>query len=152
MDRICEPNITAIADKERCELEIIRSWQEEGATVPQPYQRHLKFVLAPDRRNVPEITLTYVYLYPHSKTDLHRHDRPELILVLAGRGKVVCGGVETDLQPDMALWIVAEEEHQLINQGSETLKLATVFVPGYRAGDLLDGILAAAESARTGEK
>ena len=94
---------------------------------------------------MPEITLTFVYLHPHSKTDCHKHDRPELIIVLSGRGKSVCDGSETDLQPDMALWIQKDENHQLINTGDEMMKMATVFVPAYRADHLLDGILASAD-------
>jgi quercetin dioxygenase-like cupin family protein len=129
-------------------MEVVRSWQEDGVTVPKPFERHLKVVLAPDRRNVPEITFTYVYLHPHSRTDDHTHDRPELIIVLAGRGKLLCDRVETDFGPDMALWILKDERHQLVNTGDEMIKLATVFVPGYRAQDLLGGILAAAEAAR----
>jgi len=113
--------------------------------VEEPYRRHLKIVLAADKRNVPEITFTFVYLYPHSKTDYHKHDRPELIIVLSGRGKSICDGSEADLQPDMALWIQKDEIHQLVNTGDEMMKLATVFVPAYTAKNLLDGILASAE-------
>jgi len=126
-------------------MEIIKSWQEKGVDVPEPYRRHLKIVLAPDRRNVPEITFTFVYLHPHSRTDQHKHDRPELIIVLSGRGKSLCDGLETDLQPDMALWVQKGENHQLINTGDEMMKMATVFVPAFRAEHLLEGILASAE-------
>jgi len=129
-------------------MEIIKSWQEEGVTIPKPYKRHLKIVLAPDRRNVPEITFTFAYLYPQSMTDYHKHDRPELIIVLSGRGKTVCDGVETDLEPDMALWVQKDEMHQVVNTGDEMMKLATVFVPAYRAEELISGILASAEEAK----
>lgn len=126
-------------------MEVIKSWLEQGVDIPDPYRRHLKIVLAPDKRNVPELTFTFAYLHPHSKTDYHRHDRPELIVVLAGRGKSVCDGSETDLAPDMALWVLKDEVHQIVNTGDEMMKLATVFVPAYRAKDLLDGIVASAE-------
>lgn len=129
-------------------MEIIKSWQEEGVTIPAPYKRHLKIVLAPDRRNVPEITFTFAYIYPQSMTDYHKHDRPELIIVLSGRGKSVCGGVETELEPDMALWVQKDEMHQVVNTNDEMMKLATVFVPAYRADQLLSGIIASAEEAK----
>lgn len=128
-------------------MEVIRSWQEDGVTVSAPYARHLKVALAPDRRNVTEITFSYVYINPRSRTDMHVHDRPELIIILAGRGKSTCDGVETELEPDMALWVLKGERHQLTNTGDEAMKLATVFVPAYRAEELLGGILAAAEAA-----
>lgn len=127
-------------------MEIVKSWEEEGVSVPAPYKRHLKIALAPDKRAVPEITFSYVYIDAHSKTDYHVHDRPELIIVLAGRGHSVCNGEETDICPDMALWILGGEKHQIVNTGDEMIKLATVFVPAFEAKTLLDGILSAAEA------
>jgi len=126
-------------------MEVVRFWQEEGVTVPEPYKRHIKFVLAKDKRNVPEITLSYVLIHPHSETDYHKHDRPELILILSGRGKSICDGVEIRVEPDMALWVKPGEMHQLINDGEDMLRLATVFTPGYSAEELLGGIMKAAQ-------
>jgi len=51
-------------------MEIVRFWEEEGVTVPEPYHRHIKIVLASDKRNVEEITFSHVVIYPPSKTDL----------------------------------------------------------------------------------
>ena len=104
-------------------------------------------MLAPDNRNVPEITFSHAIIYPHSRTDYHKHDRPELILIVSGRGISVCDGVQTPVQPDVALWVRPGEMHQLINDGEESLKLATVFVPGYTAKENLDRIRQAAEDA-----
>ena len=125
-------------------MEVVKFWEEAGVTVPEPYQRHIKIVLAPDKRNVEEITLSHVAIYPHSKTDYHSHDRPELIIVTAGRGKSICDGREIQVEPDMALWAKAGEKHQMINESDEMMKLLTVFTPAYRAEDLLGGILEAA--------
>lgn len=126
-------------------MEIIKCWEEDGITIPKPYKRHLKVFLAPDKKDVPEITFSHAILYPKSKTDYHKHDRPELIMVVSGRGVSICDGVETPLEPDMALWVKAGEMHQVINQGEEAMKLATVFIPGYTAEDLLGGIMEAAK-------
>lgn len=132
-------------------MEVIKSWQEQGVDIPDPYRRHLKIVLAPDKRNVSELSVTFVYLHAHSKTDCHKHDRPELIVVLAGRGKSICNGSETELEPDMALWVQKDEVHQIINTGDEMMRLVTVFVPAYKAKDLLEGIIASAEKAARGK-
>jgi mannose-6-phosphate isomerase-like protein (cupin superfamily) len=64
---------------------------------------------------------------------LYKHDRPELIFIVSGRRKSICEGEIVDIQADMVLWVRAEERHQIINSGAETLKLATVFVPAYTA-------------------
>lgn len=128
-------------------MEVMRCWEEDGVTIPEPYKRHIKVMLAPDKRNVPEITYSHAIVYPRSKTDYHKHDRPELIQVLSGRGVSVCDGVETLIEPDMTLWVRAGEMHQIINTGEESIKLATVFVPGYTARENLDRIFSAAENA-----
>jgi mannose-6-phosphate isomerase-like protein (cupin superfamily) len=128
-------------------MEVIRCWQEKGVTIQEPYKRTIKVMLAPDVRDVPEITYSYAILYPRSMTDYHSHDRPELIQILAGRGIAVCDGVETPVEPETALWVRAGEKHQIRNTGDESLKLATVFVPGYTAKENLDRIIQAAEEA-----
>ena len=125
-------------------MEVLRFWEEEGVTVPEPYKRHIKVMLAPDRRNAPELTFSQVLIYPESKTDYHAHDRPELIVVVSGRGKSICDGKEIGVQADMALRIKPGEKHQLINDGDEMLKLYTFFTPAFSAHDLLSGIMKAA--------
>ena len=125
-------------------MEILRFWEEEGVTVPEPYKRNIKVMLAPDRRNVAQLTFSQVLIYPESKTDDHAHDRSELIVVVSGRGKSICDGKEIRVQADMALWIKPGEKHQLINDGDEMLKLYTFFTPAFSAHDLMSGIMKAA--------
>ena len=125
-------------------MEVLRFWEDEGVTVPEPYKRHIKVMLAPDRRNVAQLTFSQVLIYPESKTDYHSHDRSELIVVVSGRGKSICDGKEIRVQADMALWIKPGEKHQLINDGDEMLKLYTFFTPAFSAHDLMSGIMIAA--------
>jgi mannose-6-phosphate isomerase-like protein (cupin superfamily) len=125
-------------------MEVIKCWEEQGETIPEPYTRHIKVML------VPEITFSHAIIHPNSRTDYHTHDRPELIQILSGRGVSVCDGVETPVEPDMALWVRAGEMHQIINTGPESIKLATVFVPGYTAKENLERIVKAAKSAQKG--
>jgi mannose-6-phosphate isomerase-like protein (cupin superfamily) len=133
-------------------MEIIKCWEEQGETISEPYSRHIRVMLAPDVRNVPEITFSHAIIYAKSKTDYHKHDRPELIQILSGRGISVCDGVKMPIEPDMALWIHAGEMHQIINTGEESIKLATVFVPGYTAKENLERIVSAAENEKKGVK
>ncbi len=114
-------------------MEVIRCWEEEGVTIQEPFKRHIKVFFAPDKRGVDEIAFTHAILYPKSKTDYHDHDRPELIQILSGRGEAVCNGKTISVEQDMALWVRAGEMHQIINTSDESMKLATVFVPGYSA-------------------
>lgn len=116
-------------------MKIARGWEEPGVTIPAPYQRNIKVLFAPDKQNVPEITFSHAIIYPNQQTDYHKHDRPELIYIVSGRGVSICDGVEIPVEADVALWIDANEMHQMINKGDETMKLATVFVPGYTAAE-----------------
>ncbi|MCJ7738797.1 MAG: cupin domain-containing protein [Anaerolineae bacterium] len=114
-------------------MEIARAWEEEGVKIPAPYSRTIKMIFAPDKQNVEEISFSFALIDPGSQTDYHTHDRPEQIYVVSGRGISKCEGEEIEVQGDTVLWVRAGEKHQMRNTGAETLKLATVFVPGYTA-------------------
>lgn len=129
-------------------MEVVKCWEEPGVTIPAPYVRHIKVFFAPDKNNVPEMTFTHALLYPNSRTDYHTHDKPELIQIISGHGIAICDGEETQIGPDMALYVRAGEMHQVINTGEETLKLATVFVPGFNSQENFDRCLNAAKEQK----
>ena len=91
---------------------------------------------------------SHVVIPPGSGTDYHDHDRPELIYVISGEGVCVCEGQPVELSADTALWVLAGEMHEVKNTGDQTLKLATVFVPGYSAEESYQKF---AERAKTGK-
>ena len=128
-------------------MELVKCWEEEGVTVPEPYHRQLTVLLAPDRKGVEEINFNQAAIFPGGKTDYRKHDRPELIYVVHGSGVAVCDGQETPIKEDTALWVRAEEMHQIRNTSDGELKLATVFVPPYNAETLYCTCLKAAEEA-----
>ncbi len=114
-------------------MEIARAWEEKGVTIPAPYARTIKMLFAPDKGGVNELSFSFALIDPFSQTDEHTHDCPELIYIVSGRGQAICGGQASEVQADTVLWVMAGEKHQMKNTGPETLKLATVFVPGYTA-------------------
>ncbi len=114
-------------------MEIARAWEEKGVTIPAPYARTIKMLFAPDKGGVTPISFSFALIDPFSQTDEHTHDRPELIYIVSGRGQAICNGEVTEVQADTVLWVETGEKHQMKNTGPETLKLATVFVPGYTA-------------------
>ncbi|MFC1863415.1 cupin domain-containing protein [Thermodesulfobacteriota bacterium] len=118
-------------------MEVIKCWEEEGVTAPEPHKRLAKVIFAPDKRDVPEFTFSCVYMYPDNSSDSHTHDRPELVLVLSGRGTVICDDIPIRIEPDMALLFRPGEAHQFINDSDEMLKCAAFFTPAYNARDLL---------------
>jgi mannose-6-phosphate isomerase-like protein (cupin superfamily) len=129
-------------------MKFVKAWEEEGVVVPPPYQRRIKVLFAPDKEGVNELTFSHAILYPGGKTDYHAHDRPELIYVVSGRGIAVCEGEERPVEADVVLWVEKDEKHQMINTGSETLKLATVFIPPYTAAENYERCVAAAKKTQ----
>ena len=126
---------------------LARAWEEDGVEIPAPYQRRIKVLFAPDKHGVQELTFSHAILPPGGQTDYHTHDRPELIYVIRGEGICVHDGARTPITEDVALWVPAGEAHQIINTGADALKLATVFVPGYTAGENYKRCLDAAQAA-----
>jgi mannose-6-phosphate isomerase-like protein (cupin superfamily) len=127
-------------------MKIVKAWEEKGVEIPAPYRRTIKVLFAPDKEGVEELLFSHAILPPEGRTDYHRHDRPELIYVVSGKGVCMHDGQETPVQEDVALWVLAGEQHQMINTGDVPLKLATVFVPAYKASDNYNRCLDAAEA------
>jgi mannose-6-phosphate isomerase-like protein (cupin superfamily) len=127
-------------------LKIVKAWEEAGVEIPAPYRRRIKVLFAPDKEGVEELTFSHAILPVAGRTDYHVHDRPELIYVVSGSGVCVHDGAETPIQEDVALWVLAGEHHQIVNRGEIPLKLATVFVPAYKATENYKRCLDAAEA------
>jgi mannose-6-phosphate isomerase-like protein (cupin superfamily) len=127
-------------------MKIVKAWDEAGVEIPAPYRRQIKVLFAPDKEGVEELLFSQAILPPNGRTDYHSHDRPELIYVVSGQGICVHDGQETPIQEDVALWVTAGELHQIINQGDVPLKLATVFVPAFKASENYQRCLDAAEA------
>jgi len=126
-------------------MEIIKCWEEKGELINEPFKRNIKLFYGPDKRNVPEINFTQAIIYPGYGTDYHMHDRPELIYVVSGKGIAISEGKEYPIETDVVFWIPGGVMHEVKNTGDETLKLATVFVPGYSAAEHIGRIKDAAK-------
>jgi mannose-6-phosphate isomerase-like protein (cupin superfamily) len=128
-------------------VKLVKAWEEKGIEIPAPYKRHIKVLFAPDKDGVEELTFSHAILPAGGRTDYHTHDRPELIYVVSGQGICVHDGEQTAICEDVAMWVPAGEQHQIVNTGNEPIKLATVFVPAYKAGENYKRCLNAAAAA-----
>ena len=128
-------------------MKLVKAWEEQGVEIPAPYRRRIKTLLAPDKEGVTELNFNHAILPPGGQTDYHDHDRPEMIYIVTGEGICVHEGEQTPIKEDMVLWVLAGEKHQMINTGYTPLKLATIFVPPFRAQDNYARCLEAAEAA-----
>ena len=128
-------------------MKLVKAWEETGVEIPAPYSRRIKVLFAPDKEGVEELTLSHVIVPPDGRTDYHAHDRPEMIYVAEGEGVCVHEGQETRIVPDVAMWVLAGEKHQLINTAAGDLKIITVFVPAYNAKQNYERCLKASQAA-----
>ena len=60
----------------------------------------------------------------------HIHDNEEEgMFLISGKGKLIMGGGELELQPDMAIYAPPGTEHSIVNTGNEELKLLWFYSP-----------------------
>ena len=130
-------------------MKLVKAWEEQGVEIPAPYRRRIKVLFAPDKEGVAELTFCHAILPPGGQTDYHSHDRPELIYVVSGEGLCVHEGEQTPIREDIALWVPAGEKHQIVNTGYNPIKLATVFIPAYKASENYKRCLDAAQAKKT---
>jgi mannose-6-phosphate isomerase-like protein (cupin superfamily) len=132
-------------------MELVKVWEAEGVEIPAPYRRQIKMLFAANKEGAEEVTFSHAILPPLGRTDYHQHDRPELIYVVTGQGICVHEGGQTPITADVAMWVPAGENHQIVNTGYEPIKLATVFVPAYKADENYKRCLDAAKAAKSDE-
>lgn len=129
-------------------MRIAKVAEEEGITVPSPYDRTIKVLFAPDRRGAAEMTFSHVTIPPGGGTDMHEHDRPELIYIISGRAQSTSPDAAVALGPGTALWVESGEMHKLMNTGDDSLTFVTVFAPAYPAETLYAACLERAAQQR----
>ena len=65
-----------------------------------------------------------------SRIPLHSHkDSEEAMFVIQGKGKLICGGEEYDLNPGTAIFSPLGVEHEIINVGEEPFKIVWAYAP-----------------------
>jgi len=74
--------------------------------------------------------LVVMAIQPNEDIGLETHpEHDQFIRVESGVGKVIMDGVESDLADGSGVVIPAGVEHNVINTGSEVMKLYTVYTP-----------------------
>jgi len=99
--------------------------------VPEPYRRSLQLVLdKSDGKDVQDFTFLLSTLFPYEgKTDSHVHPVDELIYIVSGYGYSLGGGQKTPVKTGTMVYASAGEEHQIVNESNETMRLLCVYIP-----------------------
>lgn len=122
--------------------------------VPAPYKRLMTTYLMPE--NAPVELPFSVHLCewePGQQNDVHTHRlETEVMYVLSGNGKAICDGEEIALHPNGMLVACPGQEHVIINNGKENLKLLCIFSPPTTAKGLRErAAIAEAETQKKQE-
>jgi mannose-6-phosphate isomerase-like protein (cupin superfamily) len=129
-------------------MKVVKGWEDKGVEVSQPCQRLVKILLAPDKTGVEELMFCTAVFPSGGKTDYHVHDRSETIYLVSGEGVCIHGDEETPIQQDMVLYVPAGEKHQIVNTGSDPMKIVAIFVPGFSATSHYQNLEEAAQKAQ----
>jgi mannose-6-phosphate isomerase-like protein (cupin superfamily) len=92
---------------------------------PMPGVEHA--TLAGSAQGLSGLSLWSQTLAPGAATPLHRHDCDEVVLCLAGRGEVMLPGRKMFFGANQTLCLPRDVMHQIVNNGSEPLRLLAAF-------------------------
>jgi len=79
--------------------------------------------IAGHAQGVSSMEVWHQVMAPGAETPIHRHACEEVILVLAGSGRVIVEGEASDFQANSTLIVPPDVVHQLVNTGSEDMVL-----------------------------
>jgi mannose-6-phosphate isomerase-like protein (cupin superfamily) len=109
-----------------------------GMETAEPFRRTLKVLLSPLLHpGLETLAAGITILPPGGKSDVHRHAEGEMFFVCSGTGLIRVGDEEGKVSPDTAVWGPADVPHQLINNGSEILKILWILCPPGREAAIL---------------
>lgn len=78
----------------------------------------------------PNMQLVVMALQPGEEIGLETHDtHDQFFCIEEGVGKIIINGQESVLEDDMSAIVPAGAEHNVINTGTEVLKLYTIYAP-----------------------
>ena len=96
----------------------------------------------------PKSQLVVMALQPGEDIGAEIHEEhDQFIRIESGSGKVILDGEETKVGDDYAVVIPAGAEHNLINTGTETMKLYTIYSPPEHADGTVHKTRKKAEAA-----
>jgi mannose-6-phosphate isomerase-like protein (cupin superfamily) len=110
---------------------VVHAQDVKGWVSPPPHQRTLKVLLSPSLQDVAQgVGMGMVILPPGLTSPPHLHEtEQEVWYVVSGTGRIRVGREEAEVGPDTIVVSPPGVEHQVINDGLETLKAIWLFTP-----------------------
>lgn len=113
-------------------MKIVKEHEVKGREIPPPYSRVLKELAAPWTIGTKNLWLGFSKVNVGGRSNPHSHEKEEEIFyVVSGRGKIIVGDEECEIEPGSCVYIPEKTTHQLINTSDETLKVISVASPPF---------------------
>jgi len=113
-------------------LKHVRENEVKGDRFGPPHQRTIKHLAAPWTMGTHHIWMGITEIDAGSCSSLHSHDDvEEIFFVIAGHGKIRVNNDVEAIGPGSCIYIPIGSSHQLINLGSETLKVVASASPPF---------------------
>ena len=117
---------------------VVHEEKAPAMDVPEPFRRTLKVLLSPAMHpELKALASGFTILPPGGQSDDHAHMEGEMFFVISGAGRIKAGDEQAELIPGTAVWSPPGESHQLVNDGTETLKILWVLCPPGREADIV---------------
>lgn len=100
----------------------------------------------------PHSQLVLMTLKPGEEIGMEVHEEnDQFFRVEQGTGKVVMNGEESEIGPEFAIVVPAGTQHNVINTGSTTMKVYTIYSPKHHPEDTVHATKADAMAAEEAE-
>ncbi len=105
--------------------------EKNGIKVPEPFNRVMTPMMTTDTADRPiDFSIHMTEWAPGAKVDEHIHESAtEAMFCISGHGVASVNGEEFDFTPLSMIAALPGEMHQIINTGTETLRVLCVFSP-----------------------
>ncbi len=110
----------------------IKEHEIKGERFEKPYARVIKHIAAPWTLGTTKMWLGMSKIDPNSCSNPHTHsDQEEIFYVVSGYGQIRVEDEVADVGPGSCVLAPIGQEHQLINNHDETLKVVAVISPPF---------------------
>ncbi len=107
--------------------------------VAAPDARTLRLLLSPAKDvGLDPIAVGQTILPPGGQSDCIGHPEGELFYSLSGTGEILVEGERRTFSPGTAVWVPPMKVHQLLNPGTEEMKVLWVLCPAGRERAILE--------------
>ena len=100
-------------------------------TTEEPHVRDLKVLISPElQEEVTDLSVGMTILPPGNSSSSHVHEgEAETWIIVSGQGEVVVDEERMPVGPESVVYLPRNSWHQIVNTGSEPLRMFWVYTP-----------------------